>query len=298
VSVRLLLKITFNLPYVSLVIRNKFAALQNLEDSGDVNRAGNNITKNIKLSTEESIGFCESKHRKPWFDKECSKLIDRRKQAKLQWLQDPREANGDILSDVRREDGRHFRKNKREYLKDKINKPESNGKNKNIRVLYSGINEIKKGYKIRTNLVKDERGDLVADPHKILNRWKNYFCQLLNVNGVGDVRQTEMHTAEPFVPQPRASEVDVAIGKMERYISPGIYQIPGELIQAGGEILRSEIHKLIKLIWNKEQLPHQWKKQLWYLLTKRVIKLTVVIIKAHRCCQLHTNFYQTFFSLG
>jgi hypothetical protein len=31
-----------------------------------------------------------------------------------------------------------------------------------------------------------------------------------------------------------------------------------ELIQAGGEMLHLEIHKL-KLICNKEELPHQWK---------------------------------------
>jgi hypothetical protein len=68
-----------------------------------------------------------------------------------------------------------------------------------------------------------------------------------------------MHTAEPFVPEPSASEVEVAIRKLKRYISPGVDQIPAELIQAGGETLCSEIHKLIKLIWKKEELPHQWK---------------------------------------
>jgi hypothetical protein len=66
-------------------------------------------------------------------------------------------------------------------------------------------------------LKKDERGDLLAEPNKILNRWKNYFCQLLNVHGAGDVRQTEMHTAEPFVPEPSASEIEVAVGKLKRY---------------------------------------------------------------------------------
>jgi hypothetical protein len=92
--------------------------------------------------------------------------------------------------------------------------------------MYRGINEFKKGYQSRTNLVKDERGDLRADPHKILNRWKNYFCELLNVHGVGGVRQTEIHTAERFVPEPSASEVEVAIGKLKRYKSPGVDQIP------------------------------------------------------------------------
>jgi hypothetical protein len=52
-------------------------------------------------------------------------------------------------------------------------------------------------------------------PHKILNRWKKYFRQLLNVRGVGGVTQTEMHTAEPFVPQPTDSQAEVAIGKLK-----------------------------------------------------------------------------------
>jgi hypothetical protein len=163
----------------------------------------------------------------------------------------------DNISDVRQETSRHFRNKKREYLKDKINELESNSKNKNIRDLYRRINEFKKGYQPRTNLLKNEMG---VDPHKILNRWKNYFCELLNVHGAGGVRQTEMHTGQPFVPQPSASEVEVAIGKLERYKSPGVDQIPAELFQVGGETLRLEIHKLIKLIWNKEELPHQWKE--------------------------------------
>jgi hypothetical protein len=101
-------------------------------------------------------------------------------------------------------------------LKDRIKELQSNSKNKNIRELYRGINEFKKGYQPRTNLVKDERGDLLVDPHKILNRWKNYFCQLLNLRGAGGVRQTEIRTVELLVPQPSASEFEVVIGKLRR----------------------------------------------------------------------------------
>jgi hypothetical protein len=162
-------------------------------------------------------------------------LVDQRKQAKLQWLQDPSVVNEDNLSNVKREASRHFRNKKREYLKDKINELESNNKNKNIRDLCRGINEFKKGCQPRTNLVKDEKGDLLADPHKIVNRWMNYFCQLLNVQRVRGIRQTEIQTAEPFVPEPSSSEVEVTIGKLRRYKSPDADQIPAELIQAVGE---------------------------------------------------------------
>jgi hypothetical protein len=61
-------------------------------------------------------------------------------------------------------------------------------------------------------LIKDERSDILADSCKILNRWKKYFCQLLYVCRVDGVRQTEMHTTEPFVLEPSASQVEVAIG--------------------------------------------------------------------------------------
>jgi uncharacterized FlaG/YvyC family protein len=44
-----------------VTIRNKFAALENLEDSGDINRAWDNIGENIKISAQESLGYCESK---------------------------------------------------------------------------------------------------------------------------------------------------------------------------------------------------------------------------------------------
>jgi hypothetical protein len=77
---------------------------------------------------------------------------------------------------------------------------------------------------------------------------------------VDGVRQTEMHTGKPFVPEPSASEVEVAIGKLKRYKYLGVDQILAELIQAGGETMHSEIHKLVKLIWNKEEMLHQWKE--------------------------------------
>jgi hypothetical protein len=104
-----------------------------------------------------------------------------------------------------------------------------------------------------------------------LNRWKNYFSAVeRSLAECG--AQTEMRTAEPFVPQPSASEVEAAIGKLKSYKSPGAAQIPAELIQAGGVTLRSEIHKLNKLIWNKEELPHQWKESTVVPIHKKVDK--------------------------
>jgi hypothetical protein len=68
--------------------------------------------------------------------------------------------------------------------------------------------------------MKDENGDLFADSHDILNRWKNY-SQLLNVHRVSDVWQIETHRAVSLVPDPSPFEDQIAIAKLTRYKSPG-----------------------------------------------------------------------------
>jgi hypothetical protein len=79
---------------------------------------------------------------------------------------------------------------------------------------------------------------------------------------LNDVRQAEIQTAEPLVSEPSDSEFEMAIENLERYKSPGIDQIITELIKAGGRTIRSQIHKLINSIWNKEELPEQWKESI------------------------------------
>jgi hypothetical protein len=71
---------------------------------------------------------------------------------------------------------------------------------------------------------------LVADSHSIVDRWRNYFSQLFNVHGVKDIGQTEIHTAEPLVPELSASEVELAIEKLKNHKSQDSGQIPAELI--------------------------------------------------------------------
>jgi hypothetical protein len=92
--------------------------------------------------------------------------------------------------------------------------------------LYRGIGDFKEGYQPRTNIVEDEKGDLVTDFHSFLARWRNHFCQLFSAHGVSDVRQTEIHKAEPLVPDPSAFEVELATEKLKSHRSPGTTQIP------------------------------------------------------------------------
>jgi hypothetical protein len=71
---------------------------------------------------------------------------------------------------------------------------------------------------------------LVADSHSIVARWRNYSSQLFTVHGFKEVGQVEIHTPEALVPNPSASEVELAIHKLKSHKSPGIDQIRAKLI--------------------------------------------------------------------
>jgi hypothetical protein len=148
------------------------------------------------------------------------------------------------------------------------------------------------------------QGDFVADSHSILARWRNHLSQLLNMCEVNDVRQTELHTAEPLVSEPSVFEVELTIEKLKSHKSLGIDQtelhtaeplvsepsvfeveltieklkshkslgidhIQAELIKAWGRTIRSGIHKLTISVWNKEKLPEEWKESIIVPIYKR-----------------------------
>jgi len=122
----------------------------------------------------------------------------------MQWVWEPSQNSLDNLNNVQGVVSRHFRNKMKANLKAKFEELETNSKIKNIRGLYGDTDDFKKSYQPRTYIIKNESGDLVADSPSILGRWRNHFLQLLNIHGVNDVRQTEIHTAEPLVPEPRA----------------------------------------------------------------------------------------------
>ena len=110
--------------------------MENLSDDEDVNRAWENIKENIKTSAKGSLDLHTLKQHKPWFAEKCLDFLDQRKQAKMQWVQNPNQSNVDNLNNVRHEVSRHFRNKKEEYLKAKIEELETNNKIKIIKDLY------------------------------------------------------------------------------------------------------------------------------------------------------------------
>ena len=97
------------------------------------------------------------------------------------------------------------------------------------------INDFTKSSQSITKIRKDEKGDLVKESHSILAKWRNHFSQLFNVHGVNDVRQKEIHTIEPQVPDLSAFDIETAFENLQRHKSLDFDQILGDLLQLGVE---------------------------------------------------------------
>jgi hypothetical protein len=126
--------------HYQIEITNRFATLEYLSDDEDINRACEIIEENIKTSAKESLGLHEMMQHKPRFDEECIGILDKRKEAIMQWIQNPSQSNVDNLNNVRHDASRHYRNKKKTYLKAKIEELETN-----IRDLYRDISDFKKG---------------------------------------------------------------------------------------------------------------------------------------------------------
>jgi len=105
---------------VRIKASNRFVVLENVSDSKDINWAWENTKEAIKTSAKQSLGLYELKLHKPRFAVEYLRFLDQRKQAKMQWVQDPKQRNVVKLNNIKREVSRHLRSKGRNISKLKL----------------------------------------------------------------------------------------------------------------------------------------------------------------------------------
>ena len=120
---------------------------------------------------------------------------------------------------------------------------------------------------IRTNIVKDETGDLVTSSYIILGMWRKHRFQLFNVLMVKYVRPTVIHTTEPLV-----REVEMAMERLKRNRPPGIDKIPAELIKAECITFRSESINILIIIGIRRNCLQCGKSRSLYIFIRKMIK--------------------------
>ena len=91
------------------------------------------------------------------------------------------------------------------------------------------------------------------------------------------------------MPEPSYFKSKMTIEELKRCKPPDIDLIPAELIKAGGRKICSELLKLINSVWNKEELPEQWKESVTVPISKKGDKTDC---SNHRAISLLSTAYK------
>ncbi|CAL1685092.1 unnamed protein product [Lasius platythorax] len=140
------------------------------------------IKGSILQAAASTVGNRPRNPRKDWFDEECIEAINRRDQCRKIHLSRETRAKKQEYADARRVAKRILKRKKRTFTNDIMRKAEQNFRENNPREAY---NFFKKGFAPSTTLCKTRDGVIITNKERVMERWKQYFEELLNTNVTG-----------------------------------------------------------------------------------------------------------------
>jgi hypothetical protein len=186
------------------------------------------------------------------------------------------------------------RNKKKKWLNDKITRIEENHKKNETRKFFEGIKNTRQQEINTPKLVKGSDGNIISQTEQVLNRWREYFCDTLNLSDspAEQVLIEEIINDNQTVDTPSYNEICYIINNLKTNKAAGSDNIPPELIKNGGRTLRKALHRLTLNIWDNEQLPDQWNEGIICPIFKKGDRLNVRIIDKLRYSISHTRYMQ------
>ncbi|RNL66056.1 hypothetical protein D7I40_24495, partial [Citrobacter sp. MH181794] len=246
----------------------------------DIETSWQQIKSTLKEAANSILGHQNRRNGREWFDDECRQAIERRNDAYKAYLSRPTRVKHERFRELRRESDKICRKKKRAAVNNMLLQADEMMGVNNLRDAYRKFNTLRKGYQARCDLCRDKRGDIVANPREIKERWREYFSELLGtvsahnqINTTDDQMGQTGEQYEHLTAPPTLEEVNSEIKKLKKNKAPGIDEISAELIKEGGSKLTCKIHSLINQIWDSEQIPEDWKTIVIFPIYKKGDKL-------------------------
>uniref|UniRef100_A0A8D8QQQ1 Uncharacterized protein n=1 Tax=Cacopsylla melanoneura TaxID=428564 RepID=A0A8D8QQQ1_9HEMI len=197
---------------------------ENEEDEEvDIERRWAILKNTIQECAREICGEKEKrKSTNPWFDGECSGVVERRKAMRQKWLESNNDDDRTLYNNLNKITVKLLRKKKREWLNGLITRAEEDRTRNNTREFYRTSRFFSKEYKPKAYGVKDKEGQVIMQQKEGLERWKEYFEGLLN----GEVRERQEPTikyqnVQPRIEIPSIEEVEKAINELKNNKAPG-----------------------------------------------------------------------------
>lgn len=230
---------------------------RNQADS-EINEAIKNTNTILSQAAEEVLGTATARNIAGYFDEECLDAVKQKKDARIAMQQ--RNTRGNVSKYNRKsiQAYRLLRKKKREHLNKEIENLEELSRGGNVRDFYKSVKTMRKGFQAKSMKILNDQGELLSDKNLIVQRWKEYFQNLLNRPQIAQTETQIYQGADPEILAPSYEEVVEAIFKQKNCKAPGEDNIPSELIKAAGQDLWQRLHQIITMVWENEHLPDAW----------------------------------------
>ena len=165
-----------------LKLENRFAILEDKDknEDEDINNNWANFKIAVLDTAEEVCGKKKKRNKKPWFDQECEQALEERIKMKKAWMNSNSLEYKERYNQSNRETNKLLRRKKQLYIKSILDKAEEENTANNAKDFYRKIRFFKKGFIPRTYGVKNREGTLVTEDQLVLERWREYFSELLN----------------------------------------------------------------------------------------------------------------------
>ena len=248
-------------------VGGKFAILNLLNSDVDSLAEGIN---NTLLSTAKEVLGKKQKRIQPWVTDEVLILCDKRRELRRT------KHSGDKARKAYQQANREVRKGmraaKEKWIESQCNTIDSNMRTGNSKEAYATLKALTRSSQPRPVAIEDKHGKLLTDGEDVLKRWTEYCDGLYNYNISTD--PSIIHTDGPLLghedsPPLLKEEVVVAVSSLKTGKSPGVDNVPAELIKYGGEDTAHALTVLCQKIWDEKRWPKEWTQSLMIPLPKK-----------------------------
>ncbi|CAF5052076.1 unnamed protein product, partial [Rotaria magnacalcarata] len=244
--------------------------MKDIEPTCSLEEHAKKIEQAIKITVEATVP-AKRTTKKPWISEETLKLADekrRLKQLRNVSLEYTQQYKG-LCKKVKRS----ARQDKEHWIQDQCEQAEKGLNIGNTREAYDLIKMLRKEFVPRLNVIRNQEGTMLQTNDDIKRRWTQYCSSLYKDPGGGNGMIKELVDIEPPEDEVHQdilySEVQTAINSLKRNKSPGSDGITAEMLQAGGEPLSRQIHKLCNKAWHEGTIPEEWGKSILVPIPKK-----------------------------
>jgi endonuclease/exonuclease/phosphatase family metal-dependent hydrolase len=223
------------------------AKIQEMEEETDINQDWQNLKQVILEAAKEFKSSKDTKNANHWWDEECKKAIQEKNEVRGKCLIRKTRANTDIYHQKRIQANRICRRKKKEWIEGEIKLLNETNRKRDTRKFYKDVRNLSNLPTVTTLICKDKDGNILSEKKQILERWQQYFKDLLNprIEEMNSIKTDESSKNNPELEEPTYEETNEIIKNMKSNKAAGPDAILPEFIKNGGLTLKQKIRQLI-----------------------------------------------------